>query len=186
MHSSKEEIITDDSFQSSVATQADIAEIMDVVNLAYRGGKSSVAWKNENHLVQGPRIIKEDLEKYVQADGSIILLLRTTSGVLAGTVHVEKHGDEAHIGMLSVHPDYQNFGLGKRLLIIGAAYAREEFHCRVAKMFVFGGRQELLAWYTKMGYELTGETLPFFGPESGLTALVENAHFVVVAKNLHD
>lgn len=190
MHSSQEGSsaeagVAADSFKSSVAQQADIAEIMDVVNLAYRGGKASVAWKNENHLVQGPRIVREDLEKYISTAGSAILLLRTISGVLAGTVQIEKHADEAHIGMLSVHPEYQNFGLGKRLLLMGEDYASKNFHCKTGKMFVFGGRHELLAWYQKMGYESTGETKPFFGPESGLTPLVQNPHFVVVAKELN-
>ena len=186
MSSSPEEKISADSFKSSIAQHADIAEIMDVVNLAYRGGKASVAWKNENHLVQGPRIVRDDLDKYISSEGSSILLLRAgSSGQLAGTVHIEKHADEAHIGMLSVHPEYQNYGLGKRLLLMGEEHAKNAFNCRVGKMFVFGGRQELLSWYQKMGYESTGETMPFFGPESGLTPLVKNPHFVVVEKALN-
>lgn len=173
------------SFVLSKASNSDVQDIIDVVNLAYRGGKSTVAWKNEHHLVQGPRLVREDLENYLKAPGSAVLLIRNQSGVLLGTVHVEKHGDEAHIGMLSVHPEHQNYGLGKKLLLAGEEYARDEFHCKQSKMFVFGGRAELLSWYMKMGYESTGETKPFFGPETGLTPLVENPHFVVVSKHLN-
>lgn len=173
-----------DSFSLKSAELDDIPEVEKLVNLAYRGGLSSVAWKNEHHLVKGPRIVREDLCKYIQSEESKILLLRTVGGALVGTVHLEKHGDEVFIGMLAVHPEYQNLGLGKRLLGSAADVARDRFLCRTAKMFVFGGRNELLDWYRKMGYESTGETLPFFGPEAGLTALVEDPHFVVVSKAL--
>jgi ribosomal protein S18 acetylase RimI-like enzyme len=175
---------TTDNFAISSATTKDIDDLEEVVNLAYRGGKSSVGWKNEHDLVKGPRIVKDDLEKYLSDANAEIILLRDTNGVLAGTVHVERHGNDAHIGMLSVHPEYQNLGLGKRLLLLGENLAREKFSCTVAKMFVFAGRNELLGWYRSIGYEETGETMPFFGPESGLTPLVANAHFVVVAKPL--
>lgn len=171
------------SFNVFTATFAEIDELESLVNLAYRGGKSSVAWKNEDHLVEGPRIIPEDLKKYIgAADVSKILYLRDENKQLVGTVHVEKHGDEAHIGMLAVHPEFQNFGLGKKLLLLGEECAQKDFNCSVGKMFVFGGREELLNWYKKMGYEPTGETMPFFGPETGLKPKVENAHFVVVQK----
>ena len=173
-----------ENFKSSKATEADIDDLEKLVNLAYRGGKATVSWKNEDHLVEGPRIIKKDLQDYLQSKDSSILILRRTSNEIVGTVQVEKHGNDAHIGMLSVHPDFQNFGLGKQLLLLGEDCARSEFSCSTAKMFVLAGREELLAWYRKMGYELTGETMPFFGPESGLKPKVANAHFVVVAKNL--
>lgn len=174
----------EDSFKTCDASLDDIAELERLVNLAYRGGKSTVAWKNEDHLVEGPRIIPEDLEKYLKDKDSAILLVRAADDSIVGTVHVEKHDEEAHIGMLSVHPEFQNFGLGKKLLLLGEEYAKAKFNCSLAKMFVFAGREELLAWYRKMGYELTGDTMPFFGPESGLKPKVEGAHFVVVAKSL--
>lgn len=185
MLSSEEGARRSESFTTSTATLKDMSELEVLVNLAYRGGKSTVAWKNEDHLVEGPRIVPADLEKYINAtESSTILFLRDDKKLMVGTVHVEKHDDEAHIGMLAVHPDFQNFGLGKKLLHIGEDHARDFYKCKIGKMFVFAGREELLAWYRKMGYELTGETMPFFGPDSGLTPKVENAHFVVVSKNL--
>jgi len=182
--SSAEKSSTTDNFATSTATTKDISDIEELVNLAYRGGKASVGWKNEHDLVKGPRIVKADLENYLSDQNAEIILIRDTKGVLAGAVHIEQHGQDAHIGMLSVHPEYQNLGLGKKLLLLGEKQARERCKCTQAKMFVFAGRNELLTWYRSMGYLETGETKPFFGPESGLTPLVENAHFVVVAKAL--
>lgn len=162
----------------------DVDVLEKVVNLAYRGGKSTVAWKNEDHLVEGPRIIKKDLQDALQSSDSSILVSRNSDNEIVGTVQIERHGEDAHIGMLSVHPEFQNYGLGKKLLLLAEDYAKKEFNCKQSKMFVFAGREELLSWYKKMGYEATGETMPFFGPESGLKPKVENAHFVVVAKEL--
>ena len=168
------------------AGKADIDELERIVNLAYRGGQASVAWKNENHLVQGPRVTHEDLHKHLESTESTILLLRSETGELLGCVQIEHEPgeSEAHIGMLTVHPEYQNYGLGRMLLQRAGDFAKNDLACKKAKMCVFAGREELLAWYAKMGYEPTGEKMPFFGPESGLTPLVDNAHFVVVSKAL--
>lgn len=186
MSRSQESSLDLDRLLVSRAGKEDIVELENIVNLAYRGGQASVAWKNENHLVQGPRVTQDDLQKYMESDESTILLLRSDTGELLACVQIEhKQGQtEAHIGMLTVHPKYQNFGLGRRLLQLAGDFAKNDLACRKAKMCVFAGRQELLAWYAKMGYELTGEKMPFFGPESGLTPLVDNAHFVVVSKIL--
>ncbi len=185
MISAKENVDNTDSFITSKATSADIKDLEEVVNLAYRGGKASVPWKNENHLVKGPRITTDELTKHLSAKGSTILLIRDKkNATLAGCVHIEINEQEAHIGMLTVHPEYQNLGLGKKLLNLAGDFAKNDMHCKIAKMCVLGGREELLAWYKKMGYELTGESMPFFGPESGLTPLCENPHFVVVKKAL--
>lgn len=174
---------TDDQ-KTFIAGMEHIDSLVEMVNLAYRGGKATVAWKNENHLVSGPRIVKSDLERYIASPDSSIIAISNSDNLLLACVQVEKNDHEAHIGMLSVHPEYQNLGLGKRLLQMAADYALNVFKCEKAKMCVFGGRDELLAWYGKMGYKRTGETMPFFGPESGLSPLVDNAHFVIIEKLL--
>lgn len=171
------------SYEVRMAGSGDLEQLEELVNLAYRGGKSQVSWKNEHHLVKGPRIVKAELEKIISCEDSKIITLQQEERILA-CAHVEKHCDEAHIGMLAVDPEFQNYGLGKRILLQAEKLAVESFGVLKAKMFVFAGREELLSWYEKMGYEQTGETMPFFGPESGLTPLVENAHFVVVSKRL--
>lgn len=164
------------------ATSNDVAALEALVNLAYRGGEATVAWKNEHHLVTGARVTHEELVEALQ--NSVILLAVTADGGVVGCVQIETEGSEAVIGMLSVNPKFQNFGLGRRLLNEAATFAKNEQNCSVGKMFVLCGRPELMAWYAKCGYEPTGERKPFFGPETRLTALVDDAHFVVVSKKL--
>lgn len=166
------------------ATESDIPALEALVNLAYRGGEATVAWKNENHLVKGARVVPEELKDAVSAANSAVFVASTAGGDLIGCVQIEKEDQDAIIGMLSVHPKHQNIGLGRKLLNAGELVARTEFGCTVGKMYVLCGRPELMAWYAKVGYHPTGETKPFFGPETRLTALVEDAHFVVVSKPL--
>ncbi len=186
MLSAEEKLSDTISLVTNKATLADLGDLELVVNLAYRGGKATVAWKNEHHLVQGPRITLAELKTYIESADSCILTLREKdSQKLVGCVQIERKTQEAHIGMLTVHPECQNLGLGKMLLLKAGDYAKNDFKCTIAKMCVLGGRVELLNWYKKMGYEETGESMPFFGPESGLTPLIENPHFIVVQKPLH-
>lgn len=172
------------TFTMRKATTADIEELEKLVNLAYRGGQSTVEWKNEHHLVQGPRVTPDELNSALNTEGSIVVLACTEEGAAVGSVQIEKEGSDAIIGMLAVHPQFQNFGLGRKLLDKGAELAISDFSCTTAKMYVLTGRPELMAWYKKAGYEPTGERKPFFGPDSGLTPLIDDAHFVVVSKAL--
>lgn len=166
---------------------ADAEKLEALVHQAYRSGKASVDWKNEDYLVQGPRITAAELRSTIaSADAAILLseVITNRTAAPVGCVLIEKHGSEAHIGLLSVSPQCQNSGLGRSLINAAENHARRNFNCSTAKMFVLSGRSELLNWYKRLGYTETGETAPFPGPETGLTALQENPHFVVISKRL--
>ncbi len=169
-----------------VANSADTSRLEQIVHLAYRGGISTVSWKNEDYLVKGPRIAAPELQALIVSETATILVAEITKEVtdLVGCVLVENHGADAHIGLLAVSPDCQNLGLGKLLVKAAEDYAYSQFRCCSAKMFVLSGRDELLGWYKRLGYLETGETTPFPVPETGLKALQNNAHFIVISKNI--
>lgn len=167
------------SFRIARATDAD--EITELVQLAYRGGKATVDWKNESHLVEGPRINSDEVISIIQKEVSEILLVES-DGKIIGCVKVEKLGDDASIGLLAVNPDYQNIGLGRRLVQKAESFAIEEFYCKTASMTVLSGRDELLNWYLSLGYRLTGVSMAF---ECGLQRVkIENPHFREIRKPL--
>ena len=169
-----------------VANQDDVTALVDLVQLAYRGGKATVGWKNENHLVSGPRITEAQMKELVDASAKTILIAELPSNKpqMSGCILVEEHPDDAHIGMFAVNPDLQNIGLGKALVQAAEQYAVRTLGKTRAKMCVLSTRDELLAWYGRMGYEKTGATEPFFGPESGQTPLQEDLYFVEISKKL--
>lgn len=166
----------------------DVDELNQLIAFAYRGGKTAVPWTNEHKLVKGPRITPDALRDIITDSGKTILVAYSERGgkiVLTGCVLVENHGDgHGHIGMLAVDPELQSAGIGKVLLQSAEKHAIEVFRCHTATMWILSGRDELLSWYKRMGYEETGETEPFPGPESGNVPLVENLHFLVIGKKL--
>jgi ribosomal protein S18 acetylase RimI-like enzyme len=169
------------------ATLADVRELEPLIRFAYRGGKEKVSWTNEHKLVKGPRISEDELKEIIASSDKTILVAEEKAGNrsnLLGCILVEKQDDEAYIGMLAVDPDRQSAGVGKLLLQSAEMHATGIFDCETAKMWILAGRDELLAWYKRMGYEETGETEPFLPPESGVTALVEGLHFQVIKKEL--
>lgn len=158
--------------------------LTDLVHAAYRRAKGKSSWTNEDKLVTGIRTTVEEVTQLI-TDADKAILKAEVDGVLTGCVLVENHGDgQGYIGMLSVDPDAQSAGLGRTLLGAAEKYVQDVFGCNRATMWILNGRDELLAWYNRCGYELTGETEPFPGQECGAIPLVENLHFLVISKNL--
>jgi GNAT superfamily N-acetyltransferase len=62
--------------------------------------------------------------------------------------------------MLSVSPLVQTNGIGKQLIEASEAYAKEH-EANAVIMTVISVRTELIEWYKRRGYSLTGETQPF-------------------------
>jgi GNAT superfamily N-acetyltransferase len=165
------------------AQLSDIPQLQNLVEDAYRGGRATVSWKNEHDLVVGPRTSVEELTRIISSPESVILI-KTEEGKLAACICVEKHGADVHLGLISVSPDYQNRGLARALITAGEAYGKAVFGCAGAVMWVLSGRDELLKFYNRCGYEQTGETEPFPPPEAGVTAIDTKAHFRVIRKSL--
>lgn len=63
--------------------------------------------------------------------------------------------------MLGVGPLAQAGGIGRALIAEAEAMARARFATRCMEMTVIGLRTELIAWYERRGYRLTGEHRPF-------------------------
>jgi len=167
--------------------QTDVPRVEEIVQLAYRGGKASVSWKNEHDIVVGPRVTADELNDLVEAeDKAVLLAVCTTEGQesICGCVLIERERDCVVIGMLAVDPEFQNFGLGKQLVKAAEEFAVSEFKVSKAEMHVAHIRGELLGWYSRLGYEPNGKFKPF--PESvhGTRPLVENLQFQVIVKDL--
>lgn len=80
---------------------------------------------------------------------------------------VDKHKGhrKAYIGMFAVHPDLQGQGIGDVVLNAAETFAKRHFGsdahpCRLT-MSILNHRPELLAYYQRRGYQLTGSTMPF-------------------------
>jgi GNAT superfamily N-acetyltransferase len=148
-------------FTITAATFADVAPLVALVNGAYRGESSRRGWTTEEHLVGGQRSDEAAIARDIGTRGQVILMLRQGS-TLCGCVMLEdKPGRTCYLGLLTVRPDLQAGGIGRRLLTAGEAWAAEQFGSHYVEMTVVQLRPELIAWYERRGYRLTGEVRPF-------------------------
>jgi ribosomal protein S18 acetylase RimI-like enzyme len=166
------------------ATKADLPEVVELINLAYRG---SVGWAVETQYIEGQRVDLAGLREDLAANPQALLLVwrEEQDGRLLGSVWLEPAEGEAwYLGLLSVRPEMQDRQLGRQLLAGAEEVVRRNGGRRV-RMSVVSLRHTLIAWYERRGYELTGETQPFpYGDERVGRPLRDDLHFVMLEKAL--
>jgi predicted N-acetyltransferase YhbS len=105
--------------------------------------------------------------------------------VLVGCVQLTAKGDgTAYLGLLAVDPALQAGGIGAQLIAACEMAARDEFGATRMEMTVIDGRTELIAYYQRKGYALTGERRPFPMTDERFGLPMQNLEFVVLAKKL--
>lgn len=141
------------------ATEEDIADIVELVNRAYRDERQR-GWTSEADLVSGERVQADAIRPLLDDPASLILLMHHEAG-LGGCVHLQHSDGEVLLGMLSIDPVFQNRGLGKALMVRAEQHARREWSaCRIS-MIVVAQRRELIDYYLRRGYSRSGITLPY-------------------------
>ncbi|NJN34131.1 MAG: GNAT family N-acetyltransferase [Saprospiraceae bacterium] len=137
----------------------DISALNKLVNSAYRGESSKRGWTTEEHLLGGVRTT-EDMLLQTLSTPSVSILVFVEKEAILGCVSLEKRADSLYLGMLTVSPELQGGGIGKKLLAASEAFARDVQSEKIT-MTVISVRQELIAWYERCGYHATGEKKPF-------------------------
>jgi predicted N-acetyltransferase YhbS len=161
---------------------SDIAEVVVLVNSAYRGESSKKGWTTEADLLGGIRTDENALLAMLQKPGATMLIAKNTDGQIIGTVYLQQLSNQLYLGMLTVAPDIQARGIGQQLLLAAEAYARQ-LNCSAINMTVIDVRHELIDWYSRKGYQPTGEIKPFpTGPEFGIPK--QPLQFIVLEKRL--
>jgi N-acetylglutamate synthase-like GNAT family acetyltransferase len=149
------------------ATQADIPQIVELVNVAFH--------RAEAFLVYGDRTNPAQIEAMFQTGA---FLLAEISGQLAGCIYLEPRGDRAYFGLLSVDPSRQRQGVGRELVKEVERRARQA-GCGIMDILTVNLRPELIPIYERMGYAQSG-TAPF--PEHVPTKIP--CHFIRMSKDL--
>lgn len=134
------------------------------------------AYEVERSFKVGDRTTAEQIERLIE--GGAFLVLDRPRGGLAAAVHVRADGGRASFGMLSVDPELQRAGIGRRLVAIAELYG-QALGCHRMEIAVVNLRADLPPFYRRLGYEVSG-TAPFPAPEE----LTRPAHFILMAKPL--
>jgi ribosomal protein S18 acetylase RimI-like enzyme len=166
----------------SKATQADISNLLHLVNNAFRGDEAKQGWTHEADLIEGSLRIDETSLRLLMAKPNAVILKYTDEQKLAGCVYLEKKGSDLYLGMLTVAPKIQAKGIGKTLMSAAEAYAKEN-NCTAIEMTVISVRHELISWYERLGYHKTEETKPFHD-DGRFGKPRQQLHFVVMKKEV--
>ena len=164
----------------SKADLADVPALNKLINSAYRGEESKKGWSTEADMLDGTRIDEAALRDIIQKPDTTFLKYEE-DGVILGCVELRIEGKKLYLGTLSVNPNIQNKGIGKKLLHAGEEHARK-VGCSAMGMTVIDGRQSLIDWYVRHGYQLTGERKPFVVPDERWGIPKQKLEFVVLEK----
>ena len=137
------------------AKPADTANIVDLVNICYRGELSRQGWTTEADILGGLRTDAEEISQLIDSENAIILLCEIDN-VLVGSICIAHESGEAQLGLFVVKPDMQGKHIGKRLLQHAEDTARHEWEVGTMSMSVITCRHELIAYYERRGYQRTG------------------------------
>ncbi len=162
------------------AEATDVSALEQLLNRCYRQAEG---WTNEADLVGGIRTTKAELAAVIADPKHYVFIYPKTdtglrdgeeSGELLGCIAVDMKtnvpfSNHAYIGMFAVHPELQGEGVGHVILQAAETFANRHLQSSVQPsrltMSILSHRPELLAYYERRGYQLTGITMPF--PEDG-------------------
>ncbi|MFI8341061.1 GNAT family N-acetyltransferase [Streptomyces sp. NPDC085639] len=170
------------SFRSAV--EADVPELVDLVESAYRGDASRAGWTTEADYLDGQRTDPDGVRAVIAAPDGVLLVVER-AGELVACCQLEHRDDHVYFGMFAVRPGLQGGGLGKEILAEAERRARENWGAKEMRMTVVNVREELIAYYVRRGYRRTGELSPFpYGDARFGVPLRDDLAFELLVKSL--
>ena len=156
--------------------------LAEFINRAYRGDSSRQGWTTEADLIDGTRTDAELIANVIEDKNSTLLLLEEDNRIIACVeLRIEDH--KMYLGMLTVDPEMQGRGIGKKMMAAAEDHARAK-GSRMIYMTVLTPRKELIAWYDRHGYKNTGHTKPFAFNDPRYGQPRESLEFVILTKKL--
>jgi N-acetylglutamate synthase-like GNAT family acetyltransferase len=168
-----------------VATAADIAAIVDLVESAYRGERSREGWTTEADLLDGQRTDPDEVGAIVRSSHSLILVGEVAGGAVGCCQLSARTEGSAYLGMLAVKPHVQGRGVGRAIMIEAERVARDTLSSNELQIMVIRQRDDVISWYGRLGYRRTGRTVPFpYGDQRKGIPRRSDLEFLVLAKYL--
>jgi ribosomal protein S18 acetylase RimI-like enzyme len=164
------------------ATLADIPALNLLINSAYRGESSKKGWTTEADLLEGKRTTEEELTQTIQDPKNTILKFTENGKIISSVLLVEKE-HQLYLGMLTVSPELQNSGIGRKMLTEAENHAKSLGLSSII-MTVISVREELIAWYKRNGYEDTGEREAFPQSEIHVNISEKPLEFIYFEKKI--
>lgn len=166
------------------AEPSDVAEVVALVESAYRGDASRAGWTTEADLLQGQRTDPEQIAALLAAaDG--VLLLAIQDGLVVACCQLQNRGARAYFGLFAVSPRAQGGGIGKQVIAYAERYAATTWSAAHMEMTVIRQRTDLIAFYERRGYRDTGVRSPFpYGDERFGIPQRDDLEFTLLDKDI--
>ncbi|MGW3988843.1 GNAT family N-acetyltransferase [Streptomyces sp. NPDC004830] len=166
------------------ATDADVDELVALIESAYRGDSSRAGWTTEADILEGQRTDPQGVLEVVESPDSRLVTVERDGRIVA-CCQLEHQGEHAYFGMFAVSPALQGAGLGKLIIAEAERQARETWGVTEMQMTVISVREDLIAWYERRGYRRTGRTTPFpYGDERFGVPQRDDLEFELLVKRL--
>jgi ribosomal protein S18 acetylase RimI-like enzyme len=166
----------------SKASTEDIFILNKLINSAYRGESSKKGWTTEANLLEGLRTTEKELSEILQDPKNTILKFTEGNAIIGCVLLIEKER-QLYLGMLTVSPNLQNSGVGKKLLRQAEIHASALGLTKII-MTVISVREELIAWYKRNGYIDTETREPFPLSDVHVTISEKPLEFIVLEKRI--
>ncbi|MCE1270809.1 MAG: GNAT family N-acetyltransferase [Acinetobacter sp.] len=139
----------------------DVAQLVELINLAYRA-QSDRSWTTEKAFVDGTRITNEQLSGDLSRSNFKLFVGENEQGLLVACIGLSLDHNSVEIGTFAIDPTIQNLGYGREILNYVEAYIAQNYSSvRRLIMYVLDVRIELMAYYQRRGYQITGHTEPY-------------------------
>lgn len=166
-----------------IAEPANAPEIAALVNSVYRGENAKKGWTTEADFIGGIRITPEKVEEIIERSDNVIINA-FLDGNIAGCVHLTRLDSYSLLGMLSVDVNFQGKGIAKILMSECERYTKEVYGLNEIRMKVIGRRTELIDYYKRRNYVITGIKEDFIIAGDAFGEPKEKLYFEILSKSL--
>ncbi len=146
------------------AELVDAQEVAALINSAYRGESSRAGWTTEADLLDGLRTTTPEIASIIKREDAFVLIGVLNDQIVATIcceLQIISGKSTAHFGMIAVKPTLQNRGYGVEIIQAAEAMTLRQWRVAGFHMAVISMRNELIAFYERLGFLRTGEFKDF-------------------------
>ncbi|KIV99103.1 hypothetical protein, variant [Verruconis gallopava] len=181
--------MADFSLSYSKATIYDASMLQSFVEAGFRASDTRPGWTGD--LPQLNATFTMDLKalqaELINPDGAILIAREDSlsDSVVACFNIARKSSDVARFAWFVVAKEYQQRGIGRKVLAYAEEYAQRTWNSvRKLELNALSNRRELISWYERNGYSRTGVVIPFPANIHPIESLPANLGFVMLEKDL--
>ncbi|MCH7335175.1 GNAT family N-acetyltransferase [Acinetobacter sp. NIPH 2699] len=134
----------------------DLEQLVKLINAAYRT-QSGRSWTTERDFIVGHRITSDQLLGALQQSNFELFVGEAEQDQLLACIGLTYQKDCVEIGTFAIDPSVQNLGYGRKVLDSIEEYITNNYPIVTNLiMYVLDIRTELIAYYERRGYQVTG------------------------------